>query len=365
MPPLILTSTSETSAMPPVPRQDFALLADALNGSLLYPTRTGANTLLSRLEKRTATDIRQAFAALKRRRGVSVYVSLSEKVGIPLALLLPKNRRSRPAHVLVAHHLTSSNKRQLQERVGYLHRFDRIVVLATPQSVYLTEEARYPAERINLVFDSVDTGFWNNGSNATVEPINTPTLSTAHCSLTTSYLLTVGRERRDYETFAEALRLLPEERAVVVASSPWSREAGLPFIVRDSPGNLTIRENLSYSELRELYVGALLVVVPLQAGTDYAAGVNGCLEGMAMGKPVLATQTPGLADYVGGADNERIATAPANSVGLADAIRALRNDPTRCERLALAGHRFAQQTANIDIYVANMARIIQESLRER
>ncbi|MBC7805362.1 MAG: glycosyltransferase family 4 protein [Akkermansiaceae bacterium] len=361
---LILPSIPETLFEASAPRRDFLMLAETLGGSLLYPVNRDADSLLSRLEKRTATDVRQAFAALKRRRSVSVYVSLSEKVGIPLALLLPKSRHDRPAHILVGHRLTSPNKRQLQERTGYLHRFDRVIVLATTQSLYLTQEARYPAHRVTFVFDSVDTKFWF-GSTPPFGPPAPPELGAGGPK--GGYLLAVGRERRDYETLASAVRQLPDLGAVVVASSPWSR-ATTAIIPGEIPPNMTLRKNLSPVELRGLYADASLVVVPLLAGTDYAAGVNACLEAMAMAKPVLATATPGLANYCrGDSGEELLATVPAGEpVGqLRAAIESLFADPTRCTRLARAGRQFAEQKANVDTYVASIASVVQDSLTER
>ncbi len=350
MPPLILPSTPDIPTELPAPRRDFALLADSLGGSLLYPANHDAKSLLSRLEKRTATDIRQAFAALKRRRTVSAFVSLSEKVGIPLALLLPKMRGSRPAHVLIGHRFTSSNKRKLHEQTGYLHRFDRIVVLATAQSAYLTREAGYPAHRVAFVYDAVDTTFWSG------ERINGDG----------GYLLAVGRERRDYATFADALRGMPDTRAVIVASSPWSRAAGSP-LPGEPPPNITFRQDLSYMALRDLYAGASLVVVPLETGTDYAAGVNACLEGMAMAKPVLVTATPGLADYQqNGAGEESVATVPVGESGepLRGAIGSLLTDTVRRKQLARCGRRFVEQRANVESYAAAVARIVREATEQ-
>ena len=51
--------------------------------------------------------------------------------------------------------------------------------------------------------------------------------------------------------------------------------------------------HIPFTELRALYDAARLVVVPLRP-VDYAAGVNGLLEAMAMAKPVILTQTSGI-----------------------------------------------------------------------
>ena len=350
MPPLILTSTPEAAAtgndVRVAPRQDFLMLADAVKGTVLYPPATGNDTLFARIEKRLAADVRQAVAALKHRKTTSVYVSLSEKVGVPLAFLLPKNRANRPAHVLIAHNVTSANKVFLQKRTAYLSRFDAIIALGTSQAAYLTSDAGYSAANLTRVRHAVDATFWTpQTAPATPAP----------------YLLAVGRERRDYPMLADALRLLPEMSCVVVASSPWSRQAGQSALAKDDapPANMTFRRGLSYPELRELYAGAAVVIVPLVAGTRYAAGATGLLEAMAMARPVVATATPGLTDYQVNDNGKPLAclvepSAPALAAG----IRALVGDAPRREALAHTGRRFVEAFANVDEYVAAIAAVI-------
>ncbi len=325
------------------------MLADALGGSLIFPPSSKMDSLLARVERRTATDIRQAFAAVKQRRTVSTFVSLSEKIGIPLALLLPKQRVHRPAHILVAHHLTSTNKRILQEKTWYLNRFDRIVVLSRPQWLYLVDEADYPRSRAMLLHDAVDHRFW--------QPSLPPT--------TGGYVLAVGRERRDYHSLSKALRELPHVSAIIVASSPWSRQSKNLLLVEETAANITVQSNMLHSALRDLYARASLVVVPLEAGTNYAAGANALLEAMSMAKPVLVTATPGLADYFQNDDAEVVARVPDGDPvhALRTSIETLLGTPDRCAELAPAGRRFVEQVANIDRYVARMAEVVNTLLQ--
>ena len=345
--PLVLSSSPPPNAGADVPRRDVETLADCLAAPVLYPPGGTDRSLFARVERRTATDWRQAFAALRQRRTVSVYVSLSEKVGIPLALLLPKNRADRPAHVLVAHHLTSANKRVLQAHTGYLSRFDRVVTLCTAQKTYLTNAVGWDNERVTVLIQGVDTRFWS--------PRTAPA---------GEYLLAVGRERRDYATLAAALRELPETRCVVVAGSPWSRHEAA-VLPGDAPPNMTFRAGLSHAELRDLYAGASVVVVPVLADTDYAAGANGCLEAMAMGRPVIATTTPGLADYQTGDGSEPLVmpVAAGDPSALAAAIRALLPDTAGRERRARAGRGFAESAATVDGYAARIAVITRSLIR--
>ena len=167
-------------------------------------------------------------------------------------------------------------------------------------------------------------------------------------------------------SIADALRGMPDTRAVIVASSPWSRAAGSP-LPGEPPPNITFRQDLSYMALRDLYAGASLVVVPLETGTDYAAGVNACLEGMAMAKPVLVTATPGLADYQqNGAGEESVATVPVGESGepLRGAIGSLLTDTVRRKQLARCGRRFVEQRANVESYAAAVARIVREATEQ-
>jgi glycosyltransferase involved in cell wall biosynthesis len=77
--------------------------------------------------------------------------------------------------------------------------------------------------------------------------------------------------------------------------SHWSqtKSAGL---VEPLPSNVTARF-YNYLELRELYANAAFIVVPVH-DVDHAAGVTTIMEGMSMGKSVIATRSLGQSDVL-------------------------------------------------------------------
>jgi glycosyltransferase involved in cell wall biosynthesis len=317
MKPLVLASSLPTTGEG-VPRSDILRLAEALGADITYPESS------NRVERALGLDVKQARAA-HTSEGAPV-LSLSEKVGLPLALLGARRR-----HIVVAHHLTSGRKRLMQAATGWLRRLDGVVVLCREQERYLLEDLRLPADRVHFVYDKVDARFFSPAPEGMVEE---------------GLVVSVGRERRDWATLTAAVRRLPEVRCTVVSSSPWSRQ-GDPHL--QSGAQFSALSSLSYADLRTLYARAAVVVIPLEAGVRYAAGVNALLEARAMGRPVIATHTPGIADYL-----EGIVSVPASDpVALADAIEAVLSCPPDTAPI----RRFVDERANLESYVAAVTRV--------
>jgi glycosyltransferase involved in cell wall biosynthesis len=348
------------------------MLAAALDdATILSPAAAGANRALDAIESRSASDLRQAITAFRQRHSVGAFISFSEKVGMPLALLLAAHHDRTP-HVLIAHHLTSPRKRALQDRTRWLRRFTRIVVVAQPQADYLRDEVRLPEDAFLFVPDAVDTVFWRT-------PGDTPPAANA-C------ILSVGRERRDYDTLLAAARQMPDVPFTIVADSLWSRQRpfGLPLSrsvgspkakLSDRgggggegrrgegnpvPPNVTVRSGLSFPELRTLYASATVVVVPLEADTRYAAGANGLLEGMAMRQPVILTQTPGLAGYASRGEVDRV---PAGDpAAIAAAVLGLLADPASASRHGAAARAEVEARHTMEAYVGVLEQIVRAAL---
>lgn len=329
--PVILTSTPRRDAprdVGAIPRADFELLAERLGGRIVYPDELACRPVKV-LEDRARLGLSQAVRA--RRMSASAYISFSERVGMPLTLTRPAAR-----HVMIAHLLTSPQKRRLAQLTRYLRSTDRTLVFARPQERYLREELGLDEASVRLISDKVDARFF----------------SPVEAAESADYVLSVGREQRDYETLVEALRKVGFS-GEVVAGSPWShRGLDAPRV----PGNVRFRQGLSYVELRELYRNARLVVIPVRAGTDYAAGVNGVLEAMACGKPLVASDTPGLEGYVTDGVDGRLVPA-GDSSRLASLIHELWHDPTQAERLGRAARATVERERTVEHFVANVAAV--------
>jgi glycosyltransferase involved in cell wall biosynthesis len=327
--PLILLSAhGNSSSTAERPRTDFEALAARMGGRIARPG-PGAGPLRP-LEERLRLGVSQAVRA--RRARASVYVSLSERVGIPLTLLRPAS-----PHVMIAHLLTTGQKRVVAERTGFLRQTDVTLVFSRAQERYLRDEVGLGARQARFIYDKVDHRFY------------TPPAAPPE----DGYVLSVGREQRDYGTLIDALRPIGVP-SVIVPGSPWSHRARTPL---DVPAHVEVREGLSYAALRRLYQGARLVVVPVHPGTRYAAGVNGVLEGMACARPVIASDTPGLSGYVeDGVDGRRV--PGGDPIVLRSAIQELWEDRDGAERLGAAGRETVVQGRTVEHFVDRVAEVV-------
>ncbi|MGH2870787.1 MAG: glycosyltransferase family 4 protein [Solirubrobacteraceae bacterium] len=301
------------------------MLARLTGGVVSYPG--GGSGPIARVESTLRLDLAQAVRA--RRASPSLCVSFSERVGLPLSLLDPGTPQ-----LLIAHLLTSRSKRRLQRLTRFLDRIALTVVFSRAQERYLREEVGLAPERARFISDKVDQQFFTPAPDASRG----------------DYVVSVGREQRDYATLVEAVRPL-RRSCVIVPGSAWShRELG----ELELPDHVSVRRGLSYPELRDLYRNARVVVVPIVSGTDYAAGVNTVLEGMACGRPVVASDTSGLSGYV---DHrvDGLTVAPGDAAALRTAIEELWDDPAQASTLGAAGRATVERDRTVDGYAARVA----------
>ncbi len=326
-PALVITTTTPPApgALPDQPRIDFEEIAARLDAEIAYPPKV--SPFGARIDQTLLRGGNWRHAGRLRHARPEMFVSLSEQIGLPLAVV----GAGRIPHLLVAHNLTTARRRAFQRRTRYLERFDRILVLSRGQESYLREETAVRPDRIRFVYDKVDHRFF----------------LPSETFRENGYVLSVGYEQRDYETLVKAVAALGVP-TVLVASSLWNPTHEIA--TAELPGNVAIRHDLSFRELRALYDGAALVVVPIRAGVDYAAGVNAVMEAMAMRKPVIVSRTPGLAGYVDdGVTGREI--APEDPGALAEAIHLLLQDGAGSWRLARSARAVVEGGRNLDTYV--------------
>lgn len=319
-----------------VPRPEYLVLERDHGVELADWTRVGAES--GRSPRVALKHARWALARASRYRAI---LSDGEHVGIPIAL----GKRAlgiRTGHVVIGHHLTTARKRPYFRLLHAESGMSKLILHSPKQLELAKSDLGIEVDRLALIPYAVDSLFWSPRRPAEDRLV-----------------LAVGREHRDYATFARAAAHLPLQ-VFVAADSAFSRDAAcsLPACW---PSNFTCR-SVGREELRELYARASLVVVPL-LDTDFQAGVTTMLEAMSMSKAVLVTRTsgePGVID-----DGATGVFVPAgDSAAMAEAMIALMTDRSLRARLGSNAREAVAARFNVDLYAARLAAELEAAREE-
>jgi glycosyltransferase involved in cell wall biosynthesis len=174
----------------------------------------------------------------------------------------------------------------------------------------------------------IDTDFFDPEGNRPVDadpPIDGP------------FILSAGLERRDYATLLDALDMC-SAGLVIAAGSPWSKDA---FSVdRELPAGSVV-DTFDSLAMRELYRRATVVVLSVHP-TERACGMNVVGEAWAMGRPVVASATDGLIDFITSGVNGLL-VPPGDADALRRAIDLVLGDPVLADRLGRAGQEYVRE----------------------
>ncbi|MFJ4265388.1 glycosyltransferase family 4 protein [Paenarthrobacter nicotinovorans] len=285
----------------------------------------------SRLYKRIPAFAAQAIEATILSRSYDVVITWSERHSVAVAAMFALLRIRTP-HLAMMFWLSKPTVRWPLRfcRNGV----DRLLTWSSVQREVAIRDIGFDAEDIELVRHPVDLEFFS--------PRESPRTT----------IFSAGSTERDFHTLAEAAKELDEE--VHIAASlvvALDRFKIVTTDVRDDPGwpdNFKVRP-LTSLELREAYAAAKVVVVPLLP-TDIDAGVNVILEGMAMGRPVVATQTRGQVDVMKDGDNG-LFVPPGNAMALKERLEMLRNNPEYAEELGRRARSYVETHHSLESFV--------------
>lgn len=161
-------------------------------------------------------------------------------------------------------------------------------------------------------------------------------------------IASVGLERRDYVTLAAAAKDLDAD-VWVDAWSPNARRMARAFPA-EIPPNMTFRTNTS-TELVQLYRNADIVVVSMFP--NKYAGLTTLVEGLACERPVVASRTIGLADYL--VPNDVTTVEPCNPGSMRAAIVRLLENPEEARAQARRGYESVARRYDFDRYIEMVA----------
>ncbi|MBD2260746.1 glycosyltransferase family 4 protein [Pseudanabaena sp. FACHB-2040] len=262
-----------------------------------------------------------------------------EDIGIPMAAFFAA-KQNRPRIVTFAHNIDRPRGRLSLKLLRVLQATDLFLVCSLYQKDFLCKYLNLPESRVRFIWDKVDLNFFTPGA---------PTADKKRPLITS-----VGLENRDYRLIAAAT----EDMDVDVRISGFSKYAqqlqrAFPDVL---PANMT-RQFYPWHELVQLYRDADIVVVSTFE-SKYASGVSSLLEAMACRRPIIATETEGLAAYL---DPEIVLTVkPGDVDGLKKAITYLLNHPEEASRRAELGYQVAKARNSIDTFTDQVVACLRQ-----
>ncbi|MDD3826518.1 MAG: glycosyltransferase family 4 protein [Anaerolineae bacterium] len=330
------------------PRLDYRLVADRCRGVIqeCYPSPTALHGPKPvRLLRSVCGNLGLATRLVKSARPGSVIYSTGETWGLPVAIAGALLGRRSFLHIVYVHRVYSRLWLQMLRWLRSFLHVDGWICITEFQARLLRETLGQRRVPISVIPQGVDTTFF------------------APCKAreegTSGYLLSIGAEMRDYSVLLDAARSLNTE-VIVKASSTWM--SGTRQRVTSLPPNVKlITEHVSYPELRDLYAGAALVVLPL-VDTPQAAGITTIFEALAMEKCVVATRSRGLPDAL--VDGHTAVIAEPKSEELAKAISSLLSQPETARHIGANGHRVARQELSLEAHALAVEHCIQQVVQQ-
>lgn len=313
-------------------RVDYLELVERFNADYIDYNRLRPLPLARQFEDLLRSDLRLAATAarLVRLKSYDCVISLSERVGIPLALLLDRQVR----HIVIFHHGMSPKKLQLIKALRLQRRWDLIAAISRAEAEGMCAALDLAPERVVALHTPVDTNFYRPG---------------APSSGNEGFIQSLGLSYRDYPTLIRAMRRLPHVPCQLRVGSTWvSRRGG--HEQEQLPPNISLEPFVPPVRLRECYAASRFIIVPIRATTQWSAGCTSVQAAQAMGKPVVATRMPGLSEYI--VEGETGLLVEQGDDGeMAEAIETLWNAPQRVARMGRAARRLMQERFSLDAWL--------------
>lgn len=318
------------------PRMAIAMLARELGAQMHAPGGTAvslADALRAKLAGPASLWAMAREIARKVAPGDVVFAG-SEAGGLQIGQAcagLP----GKPRVCMFVHNLDRPRGRAALRLFGTRRNTERLMACSELQTSFLRRFLGLGPSQVEFIWDHTDDAFFSPGpaSPAKKRPL----------------IVSVGLEQRDYRTLAAATA----DMDVDVKISGFSEDAevlrrSFPDVL---PDNMS-RKFYEWHDLVQLYRDADVVVVSVHEN-KYAAGVQSLMEGMACGRPVVASATSGLRSYL---DEDVVTTfPPGDAPALRAAIERTLADRAAAEARASKGLELARRRHGIDRFVAQIA----------
>jgi glycosyltransferase involved in cell wall biosynthesis len=323
------------------PRIDYLELAASLQTiyvdyNIVAPSRT-----VEWVERSFRMDFRlaQQVNRIVERDGYDCVLSLSERVGLPLTRLLNPNI----CHIVIMHHPMSPLKLRMMKLLDAASRWQKIIAISQAEAAALKAALNLPDNKVDALLTPVDTRFYH--PHYSKVPLDKQ-----------DHIQSLGLSHRDYPTLIRAMRKLPHIPCHLRVGSTWvHHKAG--YENEALPPNIYLKPYISPLMLREAYARSRFIVVPIKEDTQWSAGCTSVQIGQAMGKAIIASDRPGLSNYV--IDGETgILVRTGDDQDMADAIDYLWRNPKKAAQLGERGRARQEECHSMDRWTDDIIQIL-------
>ena len=165
-----------------------------------------------------------------------------------------------------------------------------------------------------------------------------------------SYLISTGREQRDYATLIDAVKDCNVPLEIYTNRTNYANDYSFLEQVQGQYPNVSIsfveKDNDTTLLLGQRTAGALAVVIPLlRDQLTYCVGLTSIVEAMAMGKPVITTRNPYSPVDI---EREGIGLIVDDEASWRQAVRYLSEHPDEARRMGQRARQLAERKFNIE-----------------
>ena len=329
-------------------RLEYLDLSEQLPASYMdyEPPWMHNHKLIRRWEEKIHIDFFWAYqiAQKVKRENFDFVISMSERIAVPLGVMLDQNVKHIPILIstMAPRWLSAIKLLKLQRR------WSHIVTYSQAEADVLQYELSIGPDKISKIQNYVDVDFFK------------PTGTVADGD-TAPFFMSQGLAKRDYPTLIRAMQKLPHVTGHISAVSAWDDfKAGYEGM--HIPSNVHLKPYNHPSIIRDVFEQCRFVVIPLKADTGmWCAGSTSVLQAQAMGKPVIVTHLPGIAEYV--KDGETGYLVKGNDPdAMANAIDRLWQDPARTAEMGKTAQQWVRENFALKNWLDQFSALIKRTV---
>lgn len=302
--------------------------------------------LVRKLEERIHVDFFWArqIAQRVKRENFDVVLSMSERIAVPLGVMLDPQVK----HIAILLNTMAPKWLAAIKLLNLQRRWSHIVTYSQAEADTLMTELSISPDKISNILNYVDMDFFN------------PEGITADDNLP-PFIMSQGLAKRDYPTLIRAMRQLPHITCQISAVSAWDKfKAGYEGM--DIPSNVQLKSFNHPALIKSVTVQSRFVVIPLRVDTGmWCAGSTSVLQAQALGRPVIVTHLPGIAEYVRNGETGYVVKGN-DPDAMAEAIDRLWKEPQLAAEMGKNAQQWVSEKFSLQNYVAQFADLARRTV---